>query len=47
MSSVSSNPCFSHNKDARLNVWPGDGSNDPPEEATEAGMRHVATAEIS
>lgn len=42
MSTVSSTSPFS-----QVYVWPEDGNNDPPEEATEAGLRHVATAEIS
>lgn len=31
----------------KISVWPEDGSNDPPEEATEANRRHVAAARIS
>lgn len=31
----------------KISVWPEDGSNDPPEEATEAHRRHVAAARIS
>lgn len=47
MSNTSSVTSFSHCGDIQAFVCPEDGSNNPPEEATEAGRRHVATARIS